>query len=212
MKVLVGSLGSRWPDEYFTDLLEQLPCRLRTQILNFRQWDDAQRSLISKVLLLKGLAGLGFGPEALMHLKYSAFGRPYLAIGIDFNISHAGGYVLCAISESRRVGVDVEYLGPVDASDIDTFLSESELVKIWQSKNQSRAFYELWTQKEAFMKAIGCGFQIHMSNIAVHNNQIKWHNKLWFLHELKIDDKHVSHLCTDGYTPKISLEEVSFNV
>ena len=82
---------------------------------------------------------------------------------VHFNLSHSSDVVACIISEKTECGIDVE-------SNIDTtifnhtfgYLHEFEIDYINKidkgfSKAQSLKFYEIWTLKEAYSKALGHG-------------------------------------------------------
>lgn len=56
------------------------------------------------------------------------FGKPQVASprGLHFNVAHAGGWVVCAVSE-RAVGVDVERIeAPLDLAVARRFFARSE--------------------------------------------------------------------------------------
>ena len=86
--------------------------------------------------------------------------KPYLSHQkpIHFNVSHSENYALIAIGDVS-VGVDVEYVSKdFDFTDIlNHVFSDSEKYTIENSTNKRRTFYNLWTRKEAFVKATGKG-------------------------------------------------------
>jgi phosphopantetheinyl transferase len=75
-----------------------------------------------------------------------------------FNLSHAGGYAVAALARGREIGVDLE--STVRKADIERLaarlFSESEQALVRTGGRE--AFFTLWSQKEALMKAIGCGW------------------------------------------------------
>lgn len=81
--------------------------------------------------------------------------------GVEFNLSHAHDLVLIALASERRVGIDVEFVRPVpDAEDIvQRFFSEKERTAFFALPAELRqeAFFNGWTRKEAFVKALGAG-------------------------------------------------------
>jgi 4'-phosphopantetheinyl transferase len=113
---------------------------------------------------LRGVLGsyVGVHPSEVQ-LTYGRSGKPALAneSTLQFNLSHSGELTLIAVSD-RAVGVDVEL-----ASDVPDLMSVAR--KTFQSDvlaeldllsppQRPRRFFELWTQHEARLKAIGCGF------------------------------------------------------
>ena len=93
--------------------------------------------------------------------KTGTHGKPRLAraaAGWGFNLSHAGDYVVAALAKGAAVGVDLESLArkaDVDALGERVF-SESERARAREGGRE--AFFALWSQKEALLKALGCGW------------------------------------------------------
>lgn len=82
-------------------------------------------------------------------------GKPLCRLPLHFNCSHSGAYVVCAVSE-REVGVDLERVRPVHERLLRTLTAEE---KIWLSTrpegDRDRAFFQLWTMKESWIKCHG---------------------------------------------------------
>jgi len=97
-------------------------------------------------------------------------GRPYLqnAPNLDFNLSHSGNIVLCAIlrkgkNPSNRVGVDVELIQSdrtaerIPALCARYFSAAEERQVISEDDVDIPAFYRIWTGKESIVKYTGAG-------------------------------------------------------
>lgn len=80
-----------------------------------------------------------------------------------FNLSHSGEYVVLAISNTGRVGVDVECVDTtlINQGMARSFMSAEELQQYWAlpASQQQTFFFRLWTIKEALLKAIGVGLR-----------------------------------------------------
>jgi 4'-phosphopantetheinyl transferase len=192
----------------FNALFAGMPHPVQEKILKFRNWQDAQHSLLGKVLLIHAVKGLGMD-YSLTHLKYSVYARPYFNNNIDFNISHSGEYTICAISTNHKLGIDVEEIKPFNIEDLKYPFSPEE----WNNINEGDAvanFYLQWTKKEAFIKAVGVGLNTPLYKLSLTGSSFAWQNKNWFLFNLPLDEKHACHLCADKATPKIMLEKVDF--
>lgn len=104
-------------------------------------------------------------PPAQVRFAYGPSGRPELAHasadGLRFNISHSNELALVAVTRERAIGVDVEALRPVDQADdiVRRYCSASEFNAYQALPDSQRplAFFNLWTRKEAYLKAIGAG-------------------------------------------------------
>lgn len=200
--------SERLKPKSFNYFLQQLPPDIQNQVIKFKNWQDVQRGLLSKALLIKGMKALGLCSYSLHQLKLTEFNRPYFDNSVDFNISHSGEYVICAISKTNRIGIDIEEIKDVPILEFDSQFSTQEMEEIFQDKNSLHAFYTLWTQKEAFLKAIGTGLYVPLHQISINNNKIMWDDVSWFLTEIKLDQRYVSHLATNIFLPEVIMEEV----
>lgn len=118
----------------------QLPLALQNRINRYRHKHDRQRSAIAYLICNSLL------PNA--HYFINPWGRPCLLEG-DVNISHSGDLIAVAISATNNpVGIDIE-----DGSNTPV---ESHLTA--ELKQQTVLN---WTQQEALIKAIGCGWSFN---------------------------------------------------
>lgn len=98
--------------------------------------------------------------------KYGEHGKPSLKndteLKLYFNLSHAGHWGVLAVSKGTYIGVDIETIDQkIDYKKIVAdFFSTSEIERLEQypPKRSRRAFYRLWTRKEAGLKGNGSGF------------------------------------------------------
>ncbi len=118
---------------------------------------------------------LGIEPDRLQ-FRYSSHGKPALSAGsesnsIRFNVSHAGGMALYAITTDREVGIDVERIRPDFANEeiAERFFSPREIAALRALSPQSRleAFFACWTRKEAYIKARGEGLSLPLDRFDV---------------------------------------------
>lgn len=198
------------PQEVFHALLHQLPVALQNQVLRFMKWEDRQRSLFGKLLLKKGLQLLGLGAYSLEALKYTVYLKPYFDNSIEFNISHSGDYIVCAISKTGKLGIDIEKIQPLPLSGFEDQFSEKEWGDIVKAPDSLHAFYTHWTQKEAFIKAIGTGLHLPLNKISVNNHKIIWDGHEWHLHKIELAHDHVSYLATTLRFPQITMRRLYF--
>ena len=166
--------------------------------------------MLGKMLLIEGLKSLGYDSSLLNDLKFTSFQKPYFDKPIHFNISHSGEYAICAVSKTNKVGIDIEEIKDIPLIDFDNEFSKKELEEIYNAENPLQLFYTYWTQKEAFLKAIGSGLNVPLNKVAIHENKIIWHQEVWFIKEIKIDTKYISHLSTDIESPAIEIKEIKF--
>jgi 4'-phosphopantetheinyl transferase len=127
--------------------------------------------------LLRSLLGryLGLTPAAI-RFDYSRYGKPSLAAGtggdaLQFNVSHSHRVALYALTRSRRVGVDVELLNERHASAevAERFFSAAEAaaLRALPPGERTLGFFNCWTRKEAYIKALGEGLSHPLQGFTV---------------------------------------------
>jgi len=136
---------------------------------------DARRTLTSRACL-RLLLGMYLGrPPLQIALETTPEGKPSLsgppAPGkIEFNVSHSAEWVLLGFSRGLSLGVDVECRRELEFDDLVTgFFSPIER-NAWAAlplTSRFEAFFAAWTQKEAYMKALGVGFAKALDSFAV---------------------------------------------
>lgn len=137
----------------------------------FLKQSDRHLSLVSKALVRYLIYELsGKHPQSLRFLT-NEYGKPFLAElpDIHFNLSHSHGAVACALCRSAAVGVDVEDAGrDTDFSIADRFFSssEAELVSKATGAEKRTRFFDIWTLKEAYIKAVGKGLSIPLDSFS----------------------------------------------
>ena len=107
----------------------------------------------------------GIDPETLT-IEHGVHGKPYFKERGDifFNISHSGDFAAAAVC-GYPVGVDIQVFRPVKNSLINKLCSAEEKSYINSSSDKSRAFIELWTLKESYIKATGDGMSFPMDKV-----------------------------------------------
>ena len=189
-----GALYGHW--------LGQLPPPMREQARRYRRWQDAQACLAGKVLLQKGLESLLGDADALPRIRYNGFGRPFLPDSdVDFNISHAGAYVVCALGGLQRVGIDLEQVMPVDVELFRTSMDPQEWNAVAAAPDQTQAFYEYWTRNEAVAKANGQGLALPVFGTATPGSPVWADGQAWHLQNVPFGSGYVCHLATSQPGP-----------
>ncbi len=152
----------------------------RTRAARFR-FDDKRREFtvtraaLRRVLSLWFLDGSDDAARGIT-LKSGSHGKPFLEAPLDghdarFNVSHSADIALIAVATGRAVGVDVEHTGRT--SDLlrlaERYFSpnESAALNALPSDRQRLGFFNCWTRKEAYLKAIGRGITLGLSRFDV---------------------------------------------
>jgi len=167
---------------------------------------------------LKALLGvyLGLSAESVV-LRNDEHGRPELVAPwnalLQFNWSHSTGKAIIAVARGITPGIDIERVySRARALDIaERFFHPEEaaaLTRLDESQRE-RAFLQLWTGKEAVVKALGRGiaFGLQRFCLAVLPTppQLLWLDgddaSTWQVHPIDIDADHVASLAWRG-TPR----------
>ena len=122
--------------------------------------------------LLASRAGV---PAGEFRFVENAHGRPEITHPsldrpLRFNLSHSGGVVACVLGDARQIGVDVERLDrpAIDPRVIRRYCSEQEQASLNAMPETLRheRFLELWTLKEAYVKARGTGLTLPLRRVS----------------------------------------------
>jgi 4'-phosphopantetheinyl transferase len=194
---------------------------------------DRQRYQVGRGLLRFILgAYLSFRPSRVQ-LVYNFFGKPGLLSSgpknetVFFNVAHTADWALYAITLGEDIGVDVEQLHPVFAMDqiATRFFSRQErsvLLALPAAQRQT-AFFEVWTRKEAFLKALGSGLAHSLNGFSVSvapdqsarleeiggNTQAA---ATWSIYTLSPADGYTAAIAIQGAGHSFKFWDVSFEV
>lgn len=160
-------------DSYQHSFLQLLSPDEKTRASKFRFPRDSRNYIVARGILRTLIGQYLEMPPQEISFQYSKFGKPTLE-GIDslqFNISHAKNVALFAFTKKFTVGVDVEYVNPeIEVNDIArSFFATKEVSNLLAlpEEQQPLAFFNCWTRKEAFIKAIGEGLSFPLNQFEV---------------------------------------------
>jgi len=136
---------------------------------------DSRRFVVGRALLRLILSGYLDTPPESLTFRYEPNGKPALAGRwqgvLEFNLSHSNENALYAVTRGRKIGVDLEYIRPLpDADDIALRCfskHENAMLAETRSTERLRTFFEFWTRKEAYIKAIGEGLSFPLDQFDV---------------------------------------------
>jgi 4'-phosphopantetheinyl transferase len=187
-------------------------------------FEKDRRHFIAARGLLRVILGsyLKLKPNRLNFI-YTPHGKPKIANEIEynylkFNLSHSHGLALYAITLGRKIGIDIER--------VRTNLSFEKLAKRFFSplefqmlsslppSERIEGFFNCWTRKEAYIKAIGEGLSIPLNQFDVTLNpsdeakivSIKGDSNLasyWSLYPLTPAPGYVGALAVEGKNLRI---------
>jgi 4'-phosphopantetheinyl transferase len=177
-------------NELIREHLPRFSKEYQEKVLRFHRWQDAQLSLIGRLLLMCGMKDLD-KKVAYFQLEYTDYSKPFFSnLDLKFNISHSGNLVMCALSETFDIGVDVELMKDIKIENFSSQMTVYEWEKVTQASCQKMAFYEYWTEKEAVLKAHGKGLSIPLKSFEILGNSTKIQNTTFFIEKIELDTQY----------------------
>ena len=185
------------------------PPEVRHDMDRFRRPEDRRARLVGRLLLRVGLVGLGLEPD-FRAWRRTPEGRPWLAgVPVDFNLSHARGLSVCALSREARLGVDVVELVPLDPSRYARAFTPAETRAVMSGRPPWRTMLGLWAAKEAVLKAAGQGFLTDPAEVEVLRPDPVAAGRTWHLVEVPLGPDHLAVLAADRPTPRVEVALIS---
>lgn len=165
-----------WCIDYRTDteLIERCKNNLSDQEIERSQYfkfEEARSNYLISQGTLKFLLGkyLDKDPQDVVMARRSK-GKPYIAEdeSLFFNISNSGSRCVYAFTRIGEVGIDLEELRTLN--DLDDMIEKNYTATEQRYINQvpeerAKRFFQLWTVKESYNKAIGEGMRLTPENI-----------------------------------------------
>ena len=142
----------------------------------YMKQSDRHLSLVSRALVRYLIAEVTRQDPKSLNFSTNEHGKPFL-VGlpdIHFNLSHSHGVAVCALCRGAAVGVDVEDVRRyTDLSIAKRFFSffEAELISKASNAEKRKLFFDIWTLKEAYIKAMGKGLSIPLNSFSFNANE-----------------------------------------
>jgi 4'-phosphopantetheinyl transferase len=135
---------------------------------------DGARFIAARGILRAILGAYLRCQPSLIRFASNEYGKPNLdghKNDLRFNLSHSHGVALFACSRACEVGIDIERLrDDFSSHDIAArFFSRAELCAFNSvpTRLRTRAFFNCWTRKEAYIKATGKGLSYPLDTFTV---------------------------------------------
>lgn len=153
--------------------------------------------LLGRKLLYRGLKelyGILPGPEGGFEIGKGDHGKPYLKEfpHIHYNVSHTKGLVACGFAK-EPIGIDTEQARPFPEAIVKRVMSvrERQKAELLSEPERSEYLFRLWTLKESYVKAVGCGITLPLSGFCFEENNTCG---LFFYQEI-LEGKYILSVC-----------------
>lgn len=175
------------------DLMYSLSKARQEKINSYKYAINKKQSLGAGILLKEALKKYKIKEKNII-LKTNEYGKPYIENyeNIYFNISHSNDYSILVIS-NKEVGCDIEKIKRINKFVIGKCFSKNEQDYIKNSFNKESTFIQIWTIKESYLKALGCGLNKEMSELDfVNKNEIIQTYNNFKLKQYNLDDYYIT--------------------
>jgi 4'-phosphopantetheinyl transferase len=124
--------------------------------------------------------------------SHGRFGKPRVecAGDLDFNLSHSDGLALCVIAKGIEVGCDIERrrsdLASSETAERFFAAEERRTLRSLRGEQWMRGFFNCWTRKEAYVKALGAGLSCPLDSFQVsleaqEDSWLRSADRTWFI-------------------------------
>jgi 4'-phosphopantetheinyl transferase len=134
-------------------------------------------------------------------------------------VSHAEDVALIAVARSQEVGVDVERIVQLDTEAlVEQFFSPAEraALRALAPASKVRGFFDAWTRKEAYIKALGLGLAKPLDSFDVtlgphhparllRDRDDPRANERWRLESLPVGEGFAAALAIEAYDSLVLL-------
>ena len=208
--VFYSLVNTAMPDNELRRYVEQLPGSLQQDVRRYKMKADQVRTLTGKLLLREAFRQAGLSQD-LDAIQYSDYKRPFIADDIDFNITHSGDCVACAIAHNMKLGIDVEEIKSINIDDIIPVLRDEELEEMRRTNASPETILRFWTRKEAIVKASGEGLYMQPQDIffidelSARSGEAHWH-----LHELDFGTGYIAYCATNAAGIRTIVKKIDY--
>jgi 4'-phosphopantetheinyl transferase len=174
----------------------ELPPEKREQILRLKPPRSRFNSALGWQLLKSGFRLSGCADFELSRLLFIGRKKPRWEGNSDFNLSHSEALLACALTNTGRVGIDVEFIRPLKDRErlLEQILSPGDALSPDMNDD---LFFRYWTVKEAVIKAEGSGGVWDMPEVGLRGTQACYKNTLWLLRPLELVPGYAACLACD---------------
>lgn len=134
----------------------------------------------------------------LPEIARDSHGKPYFPAHpeICFNLSHCRGLAVCGISDAP-LGVDCEHIRALRPGVLHRSFAPEELRAVQASPDPDTAFFQFWTLKEAFVKALGIGisYPLHTAVFGLAGDSVAIHPSGWQFRQFRLESGHEVACC-----------------
>jgi 4'-phosphopantetheinyl transferase len=187
--------------------LSELSNHKQASIQRLIHYQNRVTSLLALRLLSLCAQDEGIRHFKLSDVQYPDTGKPFWANNnyFDFNISHSGNLIVIITSATLKVGVDVEQVRQLKRLNFKMVMSSDELAEI---KKTPVLFFELWSKKEAVVKAADTVGLARMSDVCLKQSMATLDEERWFLQSINLDNQYAVNMATSKVIDELIVKQI----
>lgn len=215
MRLFVVYLPEKITNNMIYELMKKVSEDRLRKAMKYKKQEDVLRSLVGEILVRKVCIDIKKAERITFATNY--YGKPFIIEypDIHFNISHSKNLVICGI-DKQPLGIDIEYIQSIDLDIAREIFSKEEYQQFIQidSTKKLKKFYEIWTLKESYIKAIGKGLLIPLQSFTVQYNNLRniYNVGSYNLKSYDINNKYKMGICSLSSDFPKEIERVEFGV
>ena len=152
--------------------IELLPQFLQNKISSYTSNQKKQQRLEGIDLLTTALRNNQMDENYIHSIYYNDYGKPFISNDFDFSLSYSQTIIVLGCIKRGFIGVDIEGVKPIDCFIYKDYFTTKEWAFLTHNAFSPTTFFQLWTRKEAVVKAIGKGAFIDFNLIEVLEDSI----------------------------------------
>ncbi len=150
----------------------------RGRLQRFYFEEHKKQLLLGRVLMRQVLSRYEEIAPAQWQFYYNEYGKPSLTVELQaelssplyFNLSHSQGVLVLAVARLEEIGIDIECNTRSRRVEkiAQRYFSNAEVAEVLALNDSKRLgrFYDLWSLKEAYIKACGMGLAIDLGHFS----------------------------------------------
>jgi 4'-phosphopantetheinyl transferase len=205
-------------------LASSLNIEERSRADKFKSEIHRNRFIVARGVLRQILSlYLDLNPNKIEFI-YSDRGKPYLSdnhLNLQFNLSHSEDLAVYAITQNKKIGIDVEYINSNNdyLGIARRFFSAKEVktIEAVTKTERSQLFFQFWTAKEAYLKATGEGLSGSLDKVEINFDQEKYiytinskNTPNWQLYQFNPTEKYLATVAVEIEAGKILIVQRNY--
>jgi 4'-phosphopantetheinyl transferase len=198
-----------WKKPDLENCINILPPALQEEVRIYRRTEDQASRLTARLMVKKAIEFSSCPSSLWLNWNTPQGVKPVISGWVPFSIAHSGNLVVLAFGGQQALGVDVEKeSNTFDTRELSMFFCESERLRILASSTPEQLFFELWTRKEAILKATGTGITEGLDKIDCRTNAVNYLHQTWHLHKITLRESYASSLAVSVPEALIQVQEI----